>query len=345
MDDMLFETCYQVLLLQAADEGRAEALFGNSLLRARAAVPPFLVGKPFPDVYFEHPLLGDPYLDVTLLLFGLEPGTRVDSGAAGDHAAMLDWVANARRSCGDIGFGFELDTKEEVPPVAAVHFQPRWHTELVRPFCRAAGEPERAGLYLDLASRMPQGWELAYLGLFRGRPESPLRACGYMGFDELRACSRDSSRLAEVFDKIGFGAYDAAMLRQVSLLLATAPGVADFQFDICPDGRLGPTFAMEVQFGIEQPSAVRKSFESGAGARVMGLLEGWGAADDRWRSAVGSAFACAIPAAAVGGGTGELGLTLMPQWAKARWVDGVLQPAKLYHLARADLLEGGEART
>ena len=345
MDNLSFERCYQVLLLQAAGEGRAEALFGNSLQRARAAVPPFLVGKIFPDVYFEHPLCGDPYLDVTLLLFGLEPGTRVDSAAAGDHAAMLDWLANARRDCSDIGFGFELDTKEEELPTAAVHFQPRWHTEFVRPFCHAAGEPERADLYLDQADKMPQGWELAYFGLFRGRPESPLRACGYMGFNELRACSNDPSHLAEGFDKIGFGAYEAEMLEQVSLLLATAPGVADFQFDIYPDGHLGPTFAIEVQFGIEQPSAVRERFESGAGARVMDLLEGWGAADDRWRRAIDAAFACAIPAAAVGGGAGELGLTLMPQWAKVRWIDGVLQPAKLYHLARAGLLEGSENRT
>ena len=138
MDNLSFERCYQVLLLQAAGEGRAEALFGNSLQRARAAVPPFLVGKIFPDVYFEHPLCGDP--------FGLEPGTRVDSAAAGDHAAMLDWLANARRDCSDIGFGFELDTKEEELPTAAVHFQPRWRTELVRPFCHAAGEPDRADL-------------------------------------------------------------------------------------------------------------------------------------------------------------------------------------------------------
>lgn len=345
MGNLTFETCFQVLLLQAANEGRAETLFGDSFQRARGAVPPFLVGKTFPDVYFEHPLSGDPYLDVTLLLFGLEPGTRVDSEVAGDHAAMLDWIANARRDCSDIGFGFELDTKEEELPTAAVHFQPRWRTELVRPFCHAACEPDRADLYLDLADRMPQGWELAYFGLFRGRPESPLRACGYMGLGELRACSHDPSHLAEVFDKIGFGAYDDAMLKQVSLLLATSPGVVDFQFDIYPDGHLGPMFAIETQFSIEQPSAVRESFEFGAGARVMGLLEGWGVADDRWRSAIDSAFACAIPAAAVGGGTGELGLTLMPQWAKARWVDGVLQPAKLYHLARADLLAGSESRT
>ena len=35
---------FQVLLLQAADEGRGPVLFGESLQRAREAVPPFLVG-------------------------------------------------------------------------------------------------------------------------------------------------------------------------------------------------------------------------------------------------------------------------------------------------------------
>ena len=45
-----------MLLLQAADEGRGPALFGESLGRAREAVLPFLVREHFPIVYLEHPL-------------------------------------------------------------------------------------------------------------------------------------------------------------------------------------------------------------------------------------------------------------------------------------------------
>lgn len=50
-----YADAYQVLLLQAADEGRGPALFGESLGRAREVVLPFLVGGHFPSVYLEHP--------------------------------------------------------------------------------------------------------------------------------------------------------------------------------------------------------------------------------------------------------------------------------------------------
>lgn len=330
---------FQALLLQAADGGRGPALFGDSLERAKEAVPPFLVGETFPDVYLEHPLCGNPFLDVTVLLGLLEPGTRIDSPAAGDHGAMLDWYAQARASNGDVSFGFEIDTKETELPISAVHFQPRAHDELVRPFCEAAGEPQAAKLYPAQGARMPKGWQLSFFGMFRGRPGTPLRVCGYLDGLERRACGTGRERLAAVFDAVGFRSYDKAMLSQVSALMAAAPGCVDFQFDIFPDGSIGPAFAIDVQFGIERPAAVQASFEHGPDARVMRLLEGWGAADSRWRTVSYAAFARAIPVESKSGGAGSYALTLMPQWVKARWVDGVLQPAKLYHLAHAGLLE------
>ena len=333
------EQAFQVLLLQAADEGRADVLFGDSLERAREAVPPFLVGGEFPSVYLEHPLVGDPFLDVTILLGPVEPDTRVASPAAGDHGAMLDWYASARRKHADVTCGFEVDTGKEALPAAAIHFQPRAHVELVRPFCEAAGEPQAADLYLGQDARMPEGWPLSFFGMFRGRPGSPLRVCGYLGDAEKAACAADPSHLAAALDTAGFAAYDGAMLSQVSALMAAAPGGIDFQLDVFPDGSVGPTFAVDVQFGIEKPEAVQQSFGSGPGAAVMGLLEGWGAADGRWRKAVRSAFARALPVELEGGSAGRYAFTLMPQWAKARWTGGELQPAKLYHLAHAGLLE------
>lgn len=334
-----YEDSYQVLLLQAADDGRGEALFGGSLERAGAAVAPFLVGEPFPGVYLEHPLAGDPFLDVTVLLGQVEPGTRIASPAAGEHAAMIDFYAPARREHEDVSFGFELDTGKEALSEAAVHFQPRSHTELVRPFCEAAGETWAADLYLDLSERMPEGWPLSFFGMFRGRPGSPLRACGYLDEAEVRACAQDPGHLAVVFDAVGFTAYDGHMLGQASACMAAAPGCVDFQLDVLSDGSLGPTFALDLDFGIQRPEAVRASFSDGAGAAVMGLLEGWGAADGRWKLAADAAFARAIPVETGDGGWGRFGFTLMPQWAKVRWTGGEIQPSKLYHLAQAKLLD------
>ena len=194
---------YQVLLLQAADEGRGSMLFGESVERA-------------------HPLVGDPFLDVTVLYGQAERGTRISSPVAGDHGEMLDWFSEAVKQHNDITCGFELDTKEDVVPTAAIHFQPRAHIELVQPFCEIVGEPERAGLYLDLAARMPQSWPLSFFGMFRGRPGSPLRVCGYLADAEKLACAQDPGHLVPVFDSIGFHAYNDAMLEQVSALMAAA---------------------------------------------------------------------------------------------------------------------------
>lgn len=329
---------YQVLVLQAADEGRGPVLFGESVARALDAPLPFLVSEEFPSIYLEHPLIGEPFLDVTVLYGKAARGTRIASPAAGDHAAVFDWFAEMCERYEDISFGFELDIKEEPLPAAAIHFQPRKQVELVRPFCENVGEPARADLYLDLAGRMPEGWPLSFFGLFRGRPGAPLRVCGYLAHAEQEACGRDPSRLATAFESIGFHAYDDAMLDQVAALMAAAPGSVDFQFDVYPDGELGSVFAIDAQFGIEQPEAVRATFETGPGADVMGLLQGWGAADGRWKLAIESAFARALPVELDDGRTGRYALTLMPQWVKARWKDATLQPAKLYHHAYALML-------
>ena len=37
---------------------------------------------------------------------------------------------------------------------------------------------------VDKAARMPEGWSLAFVGVFRGRSGSPLRICGYMSDEE-----------------------------------------------------------------------------------------------------------------------------------------------------------------
>lgn len=338
MREPTHDQAFQVLLLQAADEGRGPTLFGDSLERAKETVPAFLVGERFPSVYLEHPLLGDPFLDVTVLLNQIEPNTRIASPAAGEHAALLDWYSQAHRLHEDISLGFEIDTKEVTLPLSAVHFQPREHLELVRPFCEAAGAPHAAERYLALAERMPQEWLPSFFGMFRGRPDTPLRVCGYLGHYEKSTCAANPGHLAAVFDAIGFTAYDDAMLSQVSALMAKAPGIIDYQLDVYPDGSIGSIFALDVQFAIERPEAVQTSFESGPGAAVMHLLEDWGIADSRWKASVRSAFARGLPVES-GGTTKPYSLTLMPQWAKARWMSGVLQPAKLYHLASAGILE------
>lgn len=334
-----YQDAFEVLCLQLAANGRAPVLLGDDIDRVRNAIRPFVLGKKFPSVYFEFPLLGDPFLDITVLYSGIEPGTRVDSPAAEGTEALLDWYAGVCDAYESINVGFEVDVSNPELPAAGIHFQPRTHTELVDPFCEAVGEPERAALYLDLAARMPQGWPLSFFGMFRGRPGSPLRVCGYLGSLETLACANDPGHVASVFDAVGFKAYDAGMLAQVSQIMSVVPHGADFQFDIYPDGRIGDVFAIDVSFKIEQPEAVSASFANGCAAQAMRLFDEWGIADSRYELAVDATFARAIPVELDDGSIGRYAFTLMPQWAKVRWRNGVLQPAKLYNLGGAGVLD------
>ena len=329
---------YEVLCLQAADEGRGSILFGDNLARARTLARPFMVEAEDASFYLEFPLTGDPFLDVTVLYGSLEPGTRIDSEAASGTEELIDWFSGICDKHKEVSFGFELDTSKCPLPAAAIHFQPRANNALVEPFCQVMGEPWRAPLYLDLQKRMPRNWTLSFFGMFRGRPDSPMRVCGYLGGSEIDACAKDPSHVASIFDRVGFTSYDEAMLDQMRHLMEIAPATIDFQFDIWPDGSIGDTFAFDVQFGIEQPEAVRESFASGSPSRVMRLLEDWGIADERWKLGAEAAFARAIPIE-VDNGLAPFSFTLMPQWAKVRWKKGVLQPSKLYLMGRTGFLE------
>ncbi|MBQ9021021.1 MAG: hypothetical protein IJ113_03250 [Eggerthellaceae bacterium] len=389
------EDAFQALLLQAAGEGRGEVLFADSLERVQQQVPPFLVGDKFPSVYLEFPLLGDPFLDVTLLYSELAPGVRIEHPAAAGSEGMMDWFAgldnhknsganpgpapntnsganpgsspntnsapnpsqgsknnvstnnkngasasalSGNRKDLDICCGFELDTKNPELPAAAVHFQPRAHTELVRPFCEAVGEPDRAKLYLDMAARMPEGWPLSFFGMFRGRHGSPLRVCGYMGADEKALCAQDPQRLMGVFDSLGFTAYDDTMVQETCTLLGLAGNAADFQFDVYPDGSLGDTFALDNSFDIERPENVQDSFANGPASRVMQFFQERGVADERWHLSSDMTFARAIPVSNEDGSKSKYAFVVFPKWVKARWRAGVLQPAKMYTYVHACFL-------
>ena len=334
------QDAFEVLCLQAGSDGRSEALFGDSVQRARKLAAPFMLGKDFPSLYFEFPLLGEPFMDVTVLYSEVESGSRVDSPAAPPcMPALFDWYAPVRDTFDDVAFGFELDTSKPQLPQAAVHFQPRGHLELVQPFCDAAGEPERAPLYLDTHARMPEGWKPSFFGLFQGRPQSPLRVCGYVSSQQQQQLAKSPDTLAGVFEAAGFEAYDGALLDAASTLAARVPGALDYQIDVMPDGSLGDTFAIDLQFDVEQPEEVCATFANGAGAQVMQLMEEWGIADGRWRLIPDAAFARALPIERENGTPGLFSFTLMPGWMKVRWRNGVMQPSKFYFLAKCSLLD------
>ncbi|MBQ3373944.1 MAG: hypothetical protein IJG40_12535 [Oscillospiraceae bacterium] len=328
----------RALFLQAAGEGRGPILFGEDGERACERVLPFLEGTSFPALYLEFPLKGAPFLDVTVLYGGIPEGLRFTHPAAAGTERMLDWYAGVQKKYIDVCFGFELEMKKPSGSAASVHFQSHSDTELAGPFCEALGDPEAGRRYMEKASRMPEYWQLAYFGLFRGRPGAPLRICGYIPIEEQKRCAEDPAHLAAVFGQIGFVAFDQKMLSQISELLSVVHGIVDFQFDLLPDGTLGETFSFDICFRMQKTEDVLTCFREGHAARLMTLLESWGIADSRWKEAVGMTFTRVIPVEDERGNKACFAMVLTPNWVKIRWRNGVLQPSKMYCEGKARTL-------
>ncbi len=327
-----------MLLLHAASAGRGELLYGESLGRVKEILPDFVDPvdlDSFPDLYLEFPLLGDPFLDITVLYPNIPKDVRIVSPLAAGTEQMMSRLACMKENYPDICGGFEIDTKPSMPAAAAVHFQPREHTELALEFCETIGKIRYGQLYGKMAARMPEDRKPSYLGLFTGRPGSPLRIGGYMDRGQTSSCVDDPDILIRLFDSVGFTAYDDSMIREICSVLDVSPGCIDFQFDVYPDETLGDSFAIGTSFAIQQPEAVLEVFydREGCGAKYFDLLRKWGIADERWKKGMEAVFAKALPMI-----DGSLTFSVFPQWFKVRWTGKRLQPAKMYLLAKAGFI-------
>ena len=336
----VFDALYRV----AAAGGRGEALLGNSVELARPAYERTLIGSGYPHAYLEFPLRGDPCFDLLSVHQSVEPGARFAPGAGVGRQDMFDWFASLQVADGEVACGLELDTSSGQGDRAGVYLQQRSHTDLVEPFLASIGEAARARSYLEVLSRMPKGWPPAYVGLFPGRPGTPLRLGGYMSKPDLRRCASDPKLLGKRFQRIGFSAFDDRMLERCSALMRLAPSV-DFQFDIMTDGSLGSTFGLSLSFAKVRPREAKACMTDGYGARLMDVLQGWGLADDRWRLIADAVFARRAEFERDDGSTGQLALCVLLNYAKVKFVDGVARPAKFYLiLAASELLQDVPAR-
>ena len=329
---------FDALYAIAAGDGRGDALFGNSIELARPAYERTLIGSGYPQAYLEFPLLGEPCFDLLSVHGSVEPGSRFAPGAGFGYQGMLDWFSGVRESTESISCGIELDTSTGETERAGVYLQQRKRHNLVAPFLESVGESGRTQSYLDALARMPEGWPPSYVGLFPGRPGTPMRIGGYMDSDELARCGGDPAHLGEQFRQIGFEAFDAPMLARCAEFMQLAPSV-DFQFDIMPDGSLGDTFGLSLSFNETKPRQARECMETGYGARLMEALQSWGLADERWKLIAGAAFARHVGYERDDGTEGRFALCVKFNYAKVKFRGGQAQPAKFYLTCIAGDLE------
>ena len=320
---------FDALYTIAAKDGREEALFGNSFGLARGVYERTLIGSGYPTAYLEFPLLGEPCFDLLSVHASVEPGSRFAPGAGFGYQGMFDWFAGIPKQGKRASCGIELDTSTGETERAGVYLQQRDRQELVAPFLGSIGEAARAQSYQDVLSRMPEAWPPSYVGLFPGRPGTPMRIGGYMADRELMRCANDPAYLGDCFRKIGFDSFDEPMLERCAEFMRLAPSI-DFQFDIMPDGSLSDTFGLSLSFNETIPREAHACMDSGYGATVMRALQNWGLVDDRWKMIAGAAFARHVGYERDDGTEGRFALCILFNYAKVKFCACEPQPAKFY---------------
>ena len=331
-DAELFSALYGIL----AAQGREAALFGDARQGACEFFDRSLVLGAFPVLYFEFPLLGEPYLDMLAIYEQVPANPRFARGGGYGYQEAFDWYGNLDADQ-RAAIGIELDLSQGVTEQAGLYFQQRGELALLREFLATVGQEWRSDAYLRMRQRMPRGWNAAYVGLFPAREGTPTRLGGYLSKPVHRLCSEDPSFLAARFDDMGFSAYDRPMLEWCASLMSLVPGI-DFQFDLDPDGNLLDTFGLSLSFGRCGLGEVRECFSHGYGARVMEMLQGWGLADERWELIPEMPFARGITFERPDGSKGKLAMFVRLNYAKVKFVEGQVQPAKFYLAATVEEL-------
>ena len=304
-------------------------LFGDGLEKIRPLIRPFLTGDDFPEIYLEFPLKGEPFLDATVLYNDIVNVKNIDSPLAGECETLLKRFSRFRENHKDICFGFEIDSASS-GSLAAVHFQPYGHMDLVEPFLESIGEGSYSDLYKEFVRHSGPIWPPSFFGIFRGRPLYPLRVCGYVDKNEYELICSSDTHLRDVFDHLCFKAYDDKMINQIKEVFNIAPLGVDYQMDIYPDKSIGATFSLDI--------ALPDKYDD----RVAKLFKKFGIADDRCDLLEEIVSDVALPDSVENENIGLRRIKIKPAWLKIRWKDKVLQNAKCYTMLRAYKLNDQE---
>ena len=327
---------YDILYALAAEGGREKALFGDCGPAAREAYQRSLAGDGFPELWFEAPLAGDPWLDFhSLTSYGDVAGAKAAfAGHGGAYADALAWFA--RQEPGKVRqLALSYDTSKGDVERPAVQLLVDGPDPSVPPaFLEAASRPELRGAYAGFARAMPSGWYACYVGVFPGREAAGdpwLRVECIVGDGCQRAYADDAGALRSHLAGIGMGELDGGLVSGVQGL-ARSPFPLELQLNVGSDGTALPALSASVRF---QP----RDWESDGGRAAIGHLATWmqerGLADGRCGLLPQTAFAKRVER------DGESAtLSCFPAFVKLRYREGLPPDAKAYLMARVQ--KGGE---
>lgn len=326
--EMLFDIIYAL----AAQDGRETALFGTCRAAAREAYRRSLACDAIPELWFEIPLLGEPWLDFHALTSYEDVAGKqaAFAGHAGAYADALAWFA-AQEPFTVRQLALSYDTSAGNVDQPAVQLLVGTHDPSVPlGFLDAAGRPDAKGPFRTFAENKPPEWFTCYIGLFPGR-----QAAGASGWVRLEcivddawqhAYANDAAVLRAHLENVGLAVFDDGMLADIQEL-ARSPFPLELQFNVGPDGLALPALSASVRFQPEDWTKNAKSLL--ALNRLSSWLQAKGLADERCNLLPQTTVAKSVEH------EGESAfLSCFPAFVKLRWREGEPADAKSYLMAQ-----------
>ena len=327
MDERLMQ--YQLIYALAARNGRSETLFGSSGAAAFEAFARSLASSAFPELWFELPLLGEPWFDLHALTArsDLRPNMKFSPQQTGDCPEAFEWFAAQERGVRQLALSWDTSSGNSSTPAVQL-LASESDPSITQAFLRTVGKPDAAASYLEFRKRLPQSWFPCYAGVFPQRPEHHLRVECIPNRERQRAYADDSSLLEADLRQAGLLELGDTVVERCQALAST-PFQFEFQFDVQPDGSTSPTLGASVRFAPPAKGETRESFEvDGSAGALMQRVEEWGLVDERWRDLGETTFS--VRASRRGANTH---LYCFPTFLKLRWRDGEPLDAKAYLMA------------
>jgi hypothetical protein len=223
---------YDIMYALAAKDGREAALFGSCAPAAREAFSRSLTGKSFPELWFELPLAGAPWLDFHALVSHEDvAGTEARfSGHGGAYADALSWFSSQPpRAVRQLALSYDTSAGDVDHPAVQLLVN---GDDVAVPigFLKAVGRPDAGDSYQAFVHRIPSDWYACYVGVFPRRETSGaapwVRVECIVGDRCQRAYADDAGLLRNHLARIGLEGVGEAAIEGIQEL-----GIRDWLFE------------------------------------------------------------------------------------------------------------------
>lgn len=326
------ELLYLIMYALMAKDGREAALFGDCAPLAREAFARSLAGEAFPILWFELPLMGDPWFDLHVLAVRdqMSASMRFSEDETAGHPEIFSWFVKEKHALAvnQLALSYDVSAGDIQNPAVQLLVRSR-DVDVTCEFLEVAGAADLVAAYRDFAARIPQDWFACYAGVFPGRVGMGLRVECIPNRERCMAYAQNSELLARDLRAAGLQSISDTLLEYCAQL---APYRLEFQFNVGADGVVGPTFGTSVHCErFDERTRVLKYVPEEEPAAIFGMVQKWGLADERWHLVDELAFSKRVAR-----NDDEQLLYCYPSMVKLRWHDGQPMDAKLYITAGVD---------